>query len=392
MDVEFEKVRDLIPCVECNTTAAKEHVSKEERTIRTIKERTRGILVTLPFQHLPCRMKIEFIYFMVLWLNAFPVKNGISSVFLPRELLVRWRMDYSKHCRVLPGTYCEVHDEPSPSNRMTPRMHKAIAMGPTGNLQGSVKFLCLNTGRILKRRSFTALPMPDSVIKRMDAIGLHKKQGRAFRFLNRKQQPYKWTDAVPEDDPEFQGLLENKEEAAYPDISAEPPGVKLGSQEADYAAVTDDPEPDFEQLAAAALDNAGIDPQDGLRAAQAAQAAAAAGLVQGGPALVEANEDEIVYKITFDLTDTGLAGGNIVPDDTPPPPPAEASITGMANKTVEISTNTDAITTNRRYLLQSRRSAVGHQPYDTYALQQPFCSWERCTLTGVLWMPHNMWE
>ncbi len=33
MDGEFEKMRDLIPCVECNTTAAKEHVSKAEQTI-----------------------------------------------------------------------------------------------------------------------------------------------------------------------------------------------------------------------------------------------------------------------------------------------------------------------------------------------------------------------
>jgi len=182
-----------MPCVECNTTAAKEHVSEAERTIRTIKERTRGLLGTLPFEHLPRRMKIEFIYFMVLWLNAFPVKNGISSMFSPRELLVRWRLDYAKHCRVVPGTYCEVHDEPLPSNTMTPRTHEAIAMGPTGNLQGLVKFFCLTTGCILKRRSFTALPMPDRVIKRVNDIGLHKKQGRTFRFLNRRQEPYAWT-------------------------------------------------------------------------------------------------------------------------------------------------------------------------------------------------------
>jgi len=186
MDGDFEKVRDVMPCVECNTTAAKEYVSKAERTIRTIKERTRGLLGTLPFQHLPRRMKIEFIYFMVLWLNAFPVKNGISSMFSPRELLVRWRLDYAKHCRVLPGTYCEVHDKPSPSNTMTPRMHEAIAVGPTRNLQGSVKIFCLNSGRILKRRSFTTLPMPDRVLKRVNDIGLREKQGRTFRFLNRR--------------------------------------------------------------------------------------------------------------------------------------------------------------------------------------------------------------
>ena len=43
-------------------------------------------------------MKIEFIYFIVLWLNAFPVKSGISSTFLPHELLVRWKLEYKKHC------------------------------------------------------------------------------------------------------------------------------------------------------------------------------------------------------------------------------------------------------------------------------------------------------
>ncbi len=175
MEGEFEKVRALILRVECNTTAAKEHVSTEERAICMVKERTRGLLGTLPFQHLPRCLKIEFIYFMVLWLNAFPVKNEISFVFLPRELLVQWCMDYIKHCRVLLGTYCKVHDEPSPLNTLMPQTHKMIAMGPTGNLQGMVKFFCLNTGRILKQQLFTTLPMPDRVIKRVNAIGLRKK-------------------------------------------------------------------------------------------------------------------------------------------------------------------------------------------------------------------------
>jgi hypothetical protein len=157
---------------------------------------------------------------------------------------------------------------------MMPWTHKAIAMGPMGNLQGMAKFFCLNTGRILKRKLFTALPMPDRVIKHVNAIGLRKKQDQVFRFHNRRQEPYEWTNAVPEDDPEFQGLLEDNKEAAYPDISAEPPGVELESEETNYAAVTDEPEPDFGQLAATALVNAGIDPQDHICTAQATAAAA----------------------------------------------------------------------------------------------------------------------
>jgi hypothetical protein len=165
MDGEFEKIKDFVPRLECNTTAAKEHVSEAERGIRTIKERARGLITTLPFEHIPRRMKIEFIYFCVLWLNAFPVKSGISSSHSPRELMVHWKLDYKRHCRVQPGTYCEVHDEPIPLNTMAPRTHAAIALGPTGNMQGCVKFYCLTTGRVLKRRSFTPLAMPDSIIK-----------------------------------------------------------------------------------------------------------------------------------------------------------------------------------------------------------------------------------
>jgi hypothetical protein len=94
MDGECKKVKGLMPMVECNTTAAKEHVSKAKRSIRTVKEHTKGIVTMLPFTHIPWRMKIEFVYFTVLWLNAFPVKTGISSTYLLQEILVRWRLDY----------------------------------------------------------------------------------------------------------------------------------------------------------------------------------------------------------------------------------------------------------------------------------------------------------
>jgi len=149
MDGESEKIKNLVPRLECNTTTAKEHVSEAERGIRTIKERARGLITTLPFEHIPQRMKIEFIYFCVV---AEHVSSQEWHILLdyPRELMVHWKLDYKQHCRVQPGTYCEVHDEPIPLNTMAPRMHAAIALGPTGNMQGSVKFYCLTTGHVLK--------------------------------------------------------------------------------------------------------------------------------------------------------------------------------------------------------------------------------------------------
>ena len=50
----------------------------------------------------------------------------------------------------------------------------------------------------------------------------------------------------------------------YPDISAELPGVLLKEQEQDFQPLTDEPEPDFQDLAGNALYNAGIDTDEAL--------------------------------------------------------------------------------------------------------------------------------
>ena len=72
MDNKFEKLRNLLPVLAVNTTAAKEHVPEVERCIQLIKECGRGILNTLPFKKIPQIMLVKLIYHVVLWLNAFP--------------------------------------------------------------------------------------------------------------------------------------------------------------------------------------------------------------------------------------------------------------------------------------------------------------------------------
>ena len=67
-------------------------------------------------------------------MNAFPVRNGISAVYSPQELITRWKMDYKKHYRVEVGTYCGVHNKPHSSNSTVSRTHEGIALG-------SVKFI-----------------------------------------------------------------------------------------------------------------------------------------------------------------------------------------------------------------------------------------------------------
>ena len=66
MDMEFEKLKPLMPHVALNTTAAREHVGEIEQKIRVIKERTRGTFNTLPYKKLPRMMVIELLHFCVM--------------------------------------------------------------------------------------------------------------------------------------------------------------------------------------------------------------------------------------------------------------------------------------------------------------------------------------
>ena len=79
-------------------------------------------------------------------------------------------MDLKLHYRMYFGEYVKVHDEPSPTNSLKPRTWKFLGIVPTGNLQGPYKFLGLNTGKNLKKKSWTAMPMPDSIIKRVEYL------------------------------------------------------------------------------------------------------------------------------------------------------------------------------------------------------------------------------
>jgi len=83
MDMEFEKLKPLMPHVAFNTTAAQEHVGEKEQKTRVIKERARGTFNTLPYKKLPRMMVIELLHFCVMWMNSFPVKSGISEKMEP---------------------------------------------------------------------------------------------------------------------------------------------------------------------------------------------------------------------------------------------------------------------------------------------------------------------
>ncbi|KAL7460647.1 hypothetical protein ACHAXS_001093 [Conticribra weissflogii] len=168
MDGEFEKVKGHIPEVVVNITGTGEHVGDVERHIRTIKEQSLGISNTLPFKKIPARMVIKLVYFCTIWLNVVPSRSEVSTEYSPREVVVRQLVDHRKHWQVPFGAYCKVFEDQERTNTMASQTRGAISLGPTGNMQGTYKFFCLTTGRIIKRRQFTKVPMPGSIIKKLE--------------------------------------------------------------------------------------------------------------------------------------------------------------------------------------------------------------------------------
>ena len=120
----------------------------------------------LPYTALPMKMVIHLVYFVVLWLNAFPSKKCVSDNISPREIVSRKKINFIKHCKALFGSYVEASEDADITNEMKPRTCECIALGPTGNRQGSQKVLCLRTGKVLTRWWIVEYHMPNRVIKR----------------------------------------------------------------------------------------------------------------------------------------------------------------------------------------------------------------------------------
>jgi hypothetical protein len=320
MDNEFEKVRDYLPNVTLNTTAAAEHVGDIERRIRVIKERCRGIICTLPYKTFPQIMLIHLLHHVVMWLNNFPVENGISHRFSPRELILRHKLDYNHHCRAPFGAYCEVHEDNMPTNSMKSRGIPAICLGPTGNIQGTYNFLSLATGLVLKRRRFDELPAPDSVIKRVESLSSSSGVSSSLKFTNRHKTPFDWQN----DDNNVQSDIDPPL-APYPAFPAEMPGVSLSR----HAPSDNNPSSprsshdlDWQQLATDAAHNADLEHVEHL---------------PPPPEVIDVDDDNIIYSPPHDVISPLVKQEPTTPQECPtqveptptiqPPPPASRAST-----------------------------------------------------------------
>ncbi|MEL7196301.1 MAG: reverse transcriptase domain-containing protein [Bacteroidota bacterium] len=173
-DGRFESLRAELTALKTslNIVSEDEHVPEIERYIRTVKERVRSTYQVLPFKAcVPSRIMMELVYACVFWLNVFHPSPSVGG-FSPRVLMVGYHIDYKKHCRLEFGSYVQTHE--AHNNSLEQRTTGAIALRPTGNVQGGHYFYSLSTGRRLNRNRWSALPMPDEVVKLVVSQGRNK--------------------------------------------------------------------------------------------------------------------------------------------------------------------------------------------------------------------------
>ena len=78
---------------------------------------------------------------------------------------------FDLHFKFQWGDYVEANEDPDATNTNRSRTYLGIYLGPTGNIQGTLKLFYLNTGVVKNPSSDTAFTMPDRFIELVNTWG-----------------------------------------------------------------------------------------------------------------------------------------------------------------------------------------------------------------------------
>ena len=163
--------------IELDISGAGGHVARIERRIRMVKERVRAHMS----HKIPYALTTLGIAMLVLFCVSrinFQISNTRNGGPSPREIFTGRRVDGRMDFRAGYGDYaqCTVANT---DNTMASRTEDCIVVLPTGNRTGTVKMMSIVSGRIVSRDQFKILPMPTSVIMRLNDLA--KAEGRGQR-------------------------------------------------------------------------------------------------------------------------------------------------------------------------------------------------------------------
>jgi hypothetical protein len=186
-----------------NIAAADAHVPEIERSIGTTKERTRGTIQGMPFRRIPRVMVNAIVERAIRGLNQFParctrrrLRHQTPDTISPLTIMTGMPGPDYNTFKIEFGSYAQVFEANDPTNTMRTHNTGAIALYPNDGEGGGYTFMSLVTGKELNRSVWTPLPMPEHVVRRVEAMGL--AQGQPLMVLG--EPIFEWAPGAPVED------------------------------------------------------------------------------------------------------------------------------------------------------------------------------------------------
>ena len=168
-DKGFSCLQEELQPKDLNICHTDDHVHKVKQSIRTFKERVCCTMYGIIFKRIPRVMNRAIVEKAVKDLNQFTAKDSISNNMSTLTMMTGKPFpDYNKLTLEF-GTYINIFKNNDPTNTTRTRTTPAITLKPTGSGQGGYFFMSLVTGYPVDRQQWTVLPMPNHVIKLVEA-------------------------------------------------------------------------------------------------------------------------------------------------------------------------------------------------------------------------------
>jgi hypothetical protein len=131
-----------------------QHAQRIERYVRTIKDRARAVLDSLPYD-LPENLLGELILYVVTLLNDLP--NSTHMTLSPRMLVTGTKLNLEQRKAVPFGTLAMFHIAGKEQNKYQPRSELGIVLGPSTRSLHAVRCYIFHTQKVYVRHHFTIL-------------------------------------------------------------------------------------------------------------------------------------------------------------------------------------------------------------------------------------------
>ena len=217
LTVDLERDHGLV----VEPTGSGTHVEEMERMCQTLKKRIRCHFHDLPFVMCKILLKKNAV-FCARGINMVASRTSADKV-PPLEQFTGRKIDARVDLRIAYGDYVQAIN-PSKDNQVeNANTHGCIAVRQTGSLTGSVQMWRISTRSFVIRDQFTILPMPDEVIKMLDAMA--EKDG-ITRSTNLFEKPNPGDSATRDDDDRPPQLIHDDESDDEEDGTVNEPTMK----------------------------------------------------------------------------------------------------------------------------------------------------------------------